>query len=446
MKIMLINTPIWKEVGFKSAYNPGMGLLYVGAVLREMGHEVSIIDAEAYGWWYDDICSEIERRKPTRIGLSSLSNGLQSSINLCKIIKSRFPDKWVALGGAGPSSFPQLAYDESGADSVTVGEAELILDKSFGERGIHFGIPPEDLDALPMPAYDLLEPAIGSKFWSGNLPKPPVADVKETVVMWSRGCPHSCIFCSKATMKQSAPRLRSPEKISEELKMLRDKFGINSVFVYDDELIGMSEKNNIWLYEISSKLSEWNDDGHFNPSIWLKGQGRCSKRFVSEEVGLDLKDAGFFAMMLGCESGSEKVKQRIKKGTTNEDIKHTLSIISKLVDVYGFWMIGMPEETSDEARETERLIFETAKYMRWIQITIFSPLPGSVFWGEAIINGWLCGSIENVDERNICAAKSMAKNFQVDSVLDMPWMSREEILKWQKKLYMVYESSKRSGD
>jgi len=432
MKILLVNTPIWKVTGFRSAYNPGMGLLYIGAVLREQGNDVRIIDAEAMGWWFEEIVHECKSGGFTHVGIGSLSNGLPIAIELCDRLKKEIPNLWVVLGGVGPSAEPDKAR-LSAADSICIGEGELIAGRVFKERGVFYGETVKDMDSLPSPAYDLLEPCIGSERWSGNLPRPPINNTHETVVMWSRGCPHNCSFCSKATMKRGKPRTRSPKKISEELIMLHEVYGINSVFVYDDELIGMGNEHEKWLTEISDELATWNLDEHFNPLVWLKGQGRCSEKFITEDTGRILKDAGFFAMMLGCESGSEKVKNRIKKGTTNQDIRHTLDIISKWVDIYGFWMVGMPEEVEDDIRETERLIIETAKYMKWLQVTVFSPLPGSDFWDEAIEKKWLSEDFNGTT------------NFQVAGMLNMPWLDSETIQKWQTRLNMAYAWSKK-GD
>jgi len=426
MKVLLINTPIWKELGGQSNYNPGMGLLCVGAVLREQGHEVRIIDAEAMKWWHDDIFKVIGDWKPTHIGLSCLSNGMNSMIELCFAIRVLHPEIWVALGGVGPSCEPERALKEGCANSVTVGEAELVLDKSFGEKGIHYGVSPEDLDMLPMPAYDLMEPTIGGPKWIGNMPAPNIKEsVRETVVMWSRGCPHGCIFCSKATMPRKYPRLRSPENIVKELQMLKDKFGINSVFVYDDELIGMGDKHNEWLMSVLTEICAKDLE-----DIRYKGQGRCSKKFITKEISEWLIFAGFFAMMMGCESGSDEVKRAVKKGTTNEDIRHTLKLLhDNGIKVFGFWMIGLPTETRDESKKTEKLIEEMTPYMDWIQISVFSPLPGSDFWQTAIDNGYL---------KNFNAVS----NFQVYPMLDMPWMSPEEIMKWKNKLFQTYKYTK----
>lgn len=423
MRVLLVNAPIWKDIGFQSNFNPGMGLLYIGAVLRESGNEVRIIDCEALRWWHDDIYNQIIKWKPTHVGISSLSNGLQSSIDISKMIKSFHPEIWVSLGGVGPSCEPERALKESGANSVCVGEGELVVDKVFSIPGIHIGISPPNLDELPFPAYDLLEPIVGGSLWQGNLPRPELNEqTHETVVMWSRGCPHACTFCSKATMPRKYPRLRSPENILEELNMLKKKFGINSVFVYDDELIGMGIKHNEWLTKVCEKIS--------GTGISFKGQGRCSKNFVTSEIVNRLKNSGFFGLMMGCESGSDDVKNAIRKGTTNEDIRYSLETIHKAgIKIYGFWMVGMPEETPAEVKKTEKLIIEMAPYMDWLQVTIFSPLPGSDFWIEAKDKGYL----KEID---------MLRNWEDKPLLDMPWMTQDQIAAWQMKLYSVFFSVK----
>jgi radical SAM superfamily enzyme YgiQ (UPF0313 family) len=226
-------------------------------------------------------------------------------------------------------------------------------------------------------------------------------------------------------MPRKYPRLRSPENIVKELQMLTDKYGINSVFVYDDELIGVGDKHNEWLIDVSTEI--YGSDMDF---IHFKGQGRCSEKFINDKVCKNLADAGFFAMMMGCESGSDEVKRAVKKGTTNEDIKHTLKLLhDNGIKVYGFWMIGLPTETREEAKKTEKLIEEMTPYMDWIQISVFSPLPGSDFWDTAIENGYM---------KNFSAVA----NFQQFPMLDMPWMTPDEIMKWKKKLFSVYKYSK----
>jgi len=431
MRVLLINTPTWMTLGVKTSYNPGMGLLYIGAVLRQKGHDVKIIDAEAYKWMNYDILQFIDEWKPTHVGIGSLSNGLSSAITLTKEIKQKYPNLWVALGGVGPSCEPEYALKESGADSVTIGEAEQVVEKSFNEKGIHQGVPIEDLDSLPFPAYDLLEPPIGSQYWLGNLPRPEFSGpIRETVVMWSRGCPHACTFCSKGTIARGKTRMRKPENIVKELLTLYEKFQINSVFVYDDELIGMSFAHNEWMRGICEEIIRV-----FKvPKIALKGQGRCNTKFIDRRLFSQMRKSGFFAMMMGCESGSDDVKKELKKGTTNEDIRQTLKALDESdIKIYGFWMIGLPKETNEQAEQTKKLIEEVAPYMDWIQISILSPLPGSTFWNEAKEKGYMC----NYDPT--------FNAFQIKQpMLSMPWMSRDDVQKWQIELHKAFENKKRA--
>lgn len=434
MKILLINVPVWKQLGFVSNYNPGMGLLYIGAVLREHGHEVRIIDAEAKRWWHEELIEEISKWNPTHIGLSFLSNGFIPALELTKLIQSKFPKIWIAVGGVGPSAMPTYVLKRFGCDSVTVGEAELVIEDSFTKYGIIQGISPEDLDALPFPAYDLMEPTIGGSEWRGNDPIPQNIDglIRETVVMWSRGCPHSCTFCSKATMPRKYPRLRSPEKIAQELNMLKDKFKINSVFVYDDELIGMGEKHNEWLLSVLEKIPK---------DISYKGQGRCNQKFVTEKIAKSLKSAGFFSMMMGCESGSEKVKRAVRKGTTNDDIRYSLKTLHEAgILVYSFWMVGLPEETRNEFYETERFIMELSPYSKWFQVSIFSPLPGSDFWDEAFDKGWFGIKTDDYEAFLDSYVKVAHLNWQNLPFLEMPWMTKDEISKNYRKLLRMFDS------
>jgi anaerobic magnesium-protoporphyrin IX monomethyl ester cyclase len=451
MKVLLFNVPIWKMNGFSSAYNPGMGLLYIGAILREKGHTVRIIDAEAARLWHEDLLDIIEDWKPTHIGLSCLSNGLKSGIELTHKIKERFPLIWVAMGGVGPSAMPTYTLKKAKCDSVTVGESELVLDDSFSKCGIIQGISPDDLDSLPFPAYDLMEPRIGEVrdgAWRGNLPVPEIKDsINETVVMWSRGCPHACTFCSKATMPRKYPRLRSPENIVKELEMLNDKFNVNSIFVYDDELIGMGEKHNEWIISVCNAIEK----SKIHDKIQFKGQGRCNKKFITEEVVKSLKRAGFFAMMMGCESGSEKVKQVIRKGTTNEDIRHSLKIIhDNGLKIYGFWMVGLPQETPKEIHETEELIKEVTPYMDWFSVGIFSPLPGSDFWDEAVDKKWFRITLDGIPGSNQSFYEDFLDiyfdishaDFQQFPLLNMPWMNPDDIIKHHKKLFTIFDAVK----
>jgi len=176
---------------------------------------------------------------------------------------------------------------------------------------------------------------------------------------------------------------------------------------------------------VLEEIKKWNfEGGRKIPKIYLKGQGRCSKTLVTGELVKAFKDAGFFQLSMGCESGSDRIKEIIRKHLTNEDIRHTLPLIKKYgIEIYTFWMIGIPEETPKEAKETERLVAEMAPYTDYIQILVFTPFPSSDFWDTAIENGWLFPEL-NKDERFEKAIEKLFGTFEGTPLLDMPWMTQ----------------------
>lgn len=445
MRILLLQPPVWKTSGFKNPSNTGLGLLYIGAVLRKAGHEVRIIDTQAACMWYEDIMKVIEEWKPTHIGIGTMISNIKSGIILSGMIKEKHPDIWITFGGAGVSCFPDYTFKKSKCDSVVVGEGELVAERAFNERGIIQGIQPENLDNLPNPAFDLLEPMVGSDLWPGQPPRPYPFSMKmnEVSLMWSRGCPHTCIFCSKASVKRGPTRMRSPKNIIDEIEYLHTKFGVNSFTLVDDELMGMSEAHNKWITSVLEEIKKWNyEGGRKIPKAFFKGLGRCSKKWVTEEIVRAFKEAGFYHMSMGCESGSDRIKKVIKKNLTNEDILSTLPLIHNAgITMETFWMIGIIEETEDDARATARLVAKVSKYSEIFQCLPFTAFPGSELFDMAIENGWLLPGVKPED-RDEAIIDAMDGRMGDQTLLVMPWMSPPLIKLWQDKLYHLWTLSR----
>ena len=101
----------------------------------------------------------------------------------------------------------------------------------------------EDLDILPFPAYDLI-PDIEVYF-------PPLHKCRALPViniLSSRGCPNQCTFCDKNVFG-SAYRQRSAENVFEEIKMLRETYGVREINFSDDTFL-LDKRRNIRLFEL----------------------------------------------------------------------------------------------------------------------------------------------------------------------------------------------------
>jgi len=361
MKVLLVNPPTNHE---HIPENPFLGLLYLASVLRKK-HDVWVIDFDALKYDWKQIRQRLLAEKPDVVGITCTTITYKNMLRMCKLIRKNLPSTKIIIGGPHVTAKPEESLRESKADFVIVGEGELalkqILKNLDGKEKIIWGKPIENLDNIPLPARDLLEPPIN--YYSGNLPrhlKP------ETVMLWSRGCPHNCLFCSNPIYKKQKPRFRSPENILKELKELK-KMGIKEVFVYDDELVGMSEEQNKWLEKICKLIIKE------KLGLVFKCQGRCSK-FVSIKTLNLMKEAGFKTIMWGCESGSDAVLKAIRKGISTTDIEKTIKLCKEAgIETWMFLIVGNYRETVADAEKTVKLVQRCRP--DFVQATYATPYP-----------------------------------------------------------------------
>lgn len=410
MKVLLINSPHWKLTGIRNNQNPGLGLLYLASQLR--GHEIKILDAETLGMEFSQVRGYVKDYDPDAVLVTATTLSFQAMVKTCKLIRNMTPDTRIIVGGPHVSAMPHKSLALTGANCAVVGEGEYVIKKALTGTGVLTGPPFMDLDVhLPRDKHD---PPIPSEFYIGN---DPVYELPETTVMWERGCPHECVFCSTRAVHGRLMRRRSIPSIIAELKELK-ALGIRSIFVYDDELVGVNKEQYSWLMDLCDTIIK---EG-LNDLIF-KSQGRCSNEFVTDELLSKMKRAGFKALMMGCESGSQKVLDAVKKHLTIEDIEQTLPRIHNAgIETFTYWMVGNPTETSEDARLTLELIKRLKPYMNYKHITILNPLPGTPIYQHALENGWI-----------------LSHNFNFWSqhgrvIMEGPWMTEQEILAWEKRL------------
>ncbi|MEM2260844.1 MAG: radical SAM protein [Ignisphaera sp.] len=393
--------------GYLLNLNPPLGLLYLGTKMKEVS-EVQIIDCEASQFTYDKIISYVHRFKPDLIGLTSTSWSYYSVEKLVPILKKVFPKIKVVLGGPHVTVIGEEAL-KTGADLVVLGEGENVADKLFTETGIIQGTRVEDFNfqidrSLLLPPYN--------RGYIGNAPR---YGSPETVVLWSRGCPHKCVFCCNPIFQGKRTIFRTKESIIEELETLK-RDGIKGIFVYDDELVGMNKEQTNWLKDILQEIIERKLIFDF------KCQGRCNPRVIDEELLELMKKAGFRCVMLGCESGSDKVLKAIRKGITVQDIKDTVKMIHNAgIEVWAFFMVGNLEETKEDIELTKQLILELKPYTNYFQVTCTTPWQGSELYNIAKSKNWI--EIEDLSKYDGATA-----------VMHTDWMTKEEMQIYREEL------------
>lgn len=411
MRIALYNPPVFHYTGIHYAINPPLGLPILGSVLHNAGHEVEIIDLEALmispqrlGMQY----AKQKERWPDVVGFTCLSQNVRGVADAITALRYAGFDRPIIVGGPHATLFPKEILD-IGADIAVRGECEgnivSIIESPKGSIIQGQRMPIED---IPAPLWEKHMPKPNQ--YSGNLPR---IDFPEAITMWSRGCPHRCIFCANPVFRRQKIRRRPPENILEELQGLR-RYNIRSLFVYDDELVGGGGVN--WLSQVCYAIAPL---GY----TW-KCQGRCSKRFVTKDLLQQMHDAGCRAIMWGIESFHEDILHNIRKGTTEEDIWHTLRAAHEVgIGNWAFLMVGNYGETEKHLAYTERQLTKAVRedLIQWRQVTVCTPTPGSDLYTIAQQEGWYTKPPET--------GPQMAQVYS-----STPWLTAKQIKKWKMRL------------
>jgi len=131
-----------------------------------------------------------------------------------------------------------------------------------------------------------------------------------------------------------------------------------------------------------------------------------------------LKDNGLRLLLVGYESGNQKILHNIKKGMRVDVAKRFAKDCRGLgIVTHGTFILGLPGETKETIEETIRFAIEINPHT--IQISLAAPYPGTFLHKQALENHWL------VDEN---AALLTERGTQIAS-LSYPHLSHTEIFK-----------------
>jgi radical SAM superfamily enzyme YgiQ (UPF0313 family) len=349
-------------------------LLYIGASLREHGNPVTLIDlsGKAYQAFADAIPDGYKV-----YGFSTYTLTYAETLRLVRQVRARNPEAVFIAGGPHATALPEQVA-EDGFDVVVTGEGEIAVCEIMDliEAGqelprILAGNPPESLDRLPFPAYDLTE------FSSYHRQ---VAGERCASVLSSRGCPFRCVFCNSNIMGQGKRvRYRSGENIIAEIKWLKTRYGINH-FRFQDDVFTINRKR---LSKLAPMLA---DEGIIY---------RCFSRVngFSEQVARLLYDSGCRHVSFGIESGSPAILGRsaMDKRHTPAQIRQALEHAASVgLIARVFLMVGFPGETDATIAETISLM----KQCPWSEFSVYPLIP---YPGTPIYENWDKFGIEAVN-------------------------------------------------
>ena len=302
-------------------------------------------------------------------------------------LKSSNPGCMIGFVGPHAMVLPQETLTASEAiDFVATGEFDLTIPEIASGlpldrvHGIAFRSggkihrtpdrpPIQDLDALPFVSEVYARDLHVEKYFIGYLQHPYLS------FYTGRGCRARCTYCLwPQTIAGHAYRVRSPENVLREVARARELFPQVREFFFDDDTFTQDLSR---AEEIARRLGP------------LGITWSCNVRAnVPGKTLKVLKENGLRMVVVGFESGNQRILDNIKKGVRLDGVRQFVrSAHDAGVLIHGAFILGLPGETAETIEETIRFAKEMNPYS--IQVSLVAPYPGTELYSQALTEGWL---------------------------------------------------------
>ncbi len=332
-----------------------VGLLSLAAVLRREGHEVAVHDCKLEIFTLPSRLAEFE---PDFVGIRTLSVFLNVLSYVAEVVNRVVPEAQVIVGGPHASLDPGDAIRRSGASAAVLGEGEVTIVELLATlqehgplaqvKGIAFadngGVertaprePIEDLDSLPMPAYDLVPVEQYFALHHGGT----APGGRTLTVFTSRGCPFACAFCHNLFGRRF--RARSADSVVSELTYLQRRYGVEEFELHDDAF----NTNRKRVMDICAGLQRARERTLLAFPNGLRGDT------LDREQLEELRRAGTHHLALSPETATERLQRLIGKRMDLDKLLQAADDCDALgIFTVGYFMLGFPSETKEEMEAT----------------------------------------------------------------------------------------------
>jgi len=338
---------------------PPLGLMSLMGALRQIGVTYNLIDAEGYCLSDDQVLEEVKRLAPDFIGVPLFTLSSHYIFPLLHLIKKNSDVKIISGGPLPTVDAKWVMHECTAIDYCILGEGEVILPALLD--AIIEGRPVETVPNIvyrsaetvveqerkpiyleghevPMPDFDVID----FKQYGGVNP---IGAWPSINLLVTRGCPFKCTFCSNPIWNHG-PHAVPVSTVIDWLKILASK-GIKEVFFVDDTL-NINEK---WFDELCSSLI----DTKLNQLMTFKGPFRAN--LTSLKQLQRAKEAGFWLIFYGVESGCQELLDYYRKAETVEDMTKAIFWTREAgLKSQASMIAGAPLDTSETLLQTSNFL------------------------------------------------------------------------------------------
>lgn len=331
--LALPNVYFDNRIGDHESKEP-LGLLYLAAVLRREGYEVSVLQADYYGLSVEQTADIVLFHNPAVVGFSLTQRAAPSTLKIVELLRKRGFTGHITSGGYLPSLCTEDFLNRATeVDSAIVGEGEetfleLIKCLDYGRpwnyvSGLAYRngnsvvinrLRPliKDLDILPFPIRDFLIDAFGRMGYA--------------TLVSSRGCYGNCTFCPQNAFKCKNPgprwRGRSPENVVDEIESINRKYDIGMFKFNDDNIFGPGESGRERIIGICEEI--------IKRGIKASLMAYCRISDIKYEAMALMRKAGFERLLVGVESNVPAILREYKKGISPTQIREKFTLLKEL--------------------------------------------------------------------------------------------------------------------
>jgi len=444
-KVLFVVLPyLVNEFGVKSFHAFPYGVLSIASYCKDLA-EIRIEDMNAWNTNMPlmKLKMILQDFEPDIVGFSMMFDDSYEYLNgLLEVAKAHSSKIYTILGGAAASyEYEDILKEQPNLDAICFGEGEIPFRRvllnnkpwthpsAFATRfSLKFNPPcPEyvvNLDDVIDLDYSFVNPEDYNmkEAWSPFAHKD---KHKQFFLSSSRGCPFRCAFCSATKMHGKRMRFASVDKIIEHVGKLVKGYGMDVLTFYDDQLLIDKPR----AKEIFRQLAQFN--------LRIEMPNGLSVVYLDAEMAKLMKAAGVDTVYLAIESGSEYVlKHLINKPLKLSMVKPAIEVLHEAgLFVHGFFVMGMPGETSEHRKETERFIIDSG--LDWAGLQMALPMKGSRLYEQCVKEGWI-------------EPKKTGRRFSRDYIIHVPGSDpkevEEEVYKMNLNVNFVHNRRMKVGD
>lgn len=357
-----------------------LGIGYIGAVTKELGHEVTLFDCPNEDISLNELINKVNEGGFDVIGISPFYT---LRVTMARFLQSLRYDKkpFIIVGGHYASNVPEhFISNFPQIDCVIVGEGEYVIAEVLNSvannsnswksvRGVvcrdgcnlirnDRALLVRNLDEIPQPMRNI------------------IPNQSVTPIIATRGCYENCSFCDVRSFYKNcegpAYRWRSPENVVQELVALSKK-GLRYFDIIDDNFLGISKVKG-WIDTFVNEMKKANID------VQLEINTRVDT--INSDVLLKLKSVGLVEVGLGIENGNQRTLEFFSKNATvAQAIKCVDTIRSLGLKVGSGFIFFEPTCRLDE-------ILENINFLRQIKYHQFSTaMPISLYRPLVLVPG-----------------------------------------------------------